>query len=177
MDRDLPKSREWARKLSEKFGEGVVMGGFPRDEYHGIEPKDVDFYVSLKVFSKKSSNLDLLPEWKMPDDPVYKHQYVAGVLDTEVDGTPVQVVIHANDMRWTDVLDQFDVGLCMIAATPKDAFISGKFDHDTTNKILTVYHNGWGAEGVEAHVARMLKKYPDFTVERVPYNEDYFECA
>ena len=61
----------------------------------------------------------------------------------------------------TLLLEQFDIGLCQIAYNGKNIITLKPFDTDINNKTLTLVRPNHSSK---AHVERVAKKYPDFTL-------------
>lgn len=172
-DRTTPnEQRKIVEKyLREKCG-AWLMGGAVRDALLRKPIKDRDYYVGYS--GRRVDDIrDFLDHGGVvyeithmsSTDTAYIHNYLWSRI--EVDSIGIDILMFDPEKTHREILDAFDVGLCMVALTDKmDLLRTSKFNKDVHNKTITVYRNGWGETGVEAHVARMLLKYPDYTVVR-----------
>lgn len=169
------------KELHERFG-AVLMGGAVRDTLLGKPVKDYDVYINFEYFSELEAYLEELGlEYEehlyIKGDAAYDHQYLWNVLDIKGDALDWQIMLYDPQKSFRDILDSFDIGLCMVALNGDMLIQTEKFLKDKDSKTLTVYRNGWGETGVEAHINRLLEKYPDYTVVRKDEPEETFNAV
>ncbi len=159
--------------LMKEFPHGALMGGAVRDAQLGRPVRDYDYYIDYSYVGSVSDWVRRQPARRVSriidsDEPEYQHQYIQAREELVYDdGSMLDIILHQPGKDWREIVESFDIGLCMIAVSGTGLLMrTAQFNKDCENKTLTVYRSGWGEAGVEKHVARLLLKYPEYTVVR-----------
>ena len=81
------------------------------------------------------------------------------------DGLPVQLIF----VNWKThrITARFDIGICRIATDGTTLTVDEGFDEDVMNKALNIRrcNNKWMLGASISRIIRLLKKYPDWTIQ------------
>lgn len=135
--------------LTHKF---YVAGGFHRDIYHGIPPKDVDVFVVDMDSPRPPDSADVGVTYELSGRP-NTHM----CRDYAINLVPLTYYMDLETL-----LKRMDIGLCQIGADlfdPANVRATRAFYKDATNFTLTVTRTSrWG------HIERVMQKFPGHTL-------------
>lgn len=159
--------------------DAIIAGGFVRDEWLGVEPKDIDVFLHARTHPEMHRQAQAIRKVYM----ALGYNWSGYMPDANYDGVdmPLYGVLRMKhptemdvDFVWTEepitpagVFATFDIGLCMIASDEHDNIYRAQwFDTDVRRKELTVFMDRrlGQEEQTLAHVARIKAKYPAYEV-------------
>jgi tRNA nucleotidyltransferase/poly(A) polymerase len=148
----------WKKVLAEVqtvWPQAVIAGGALRDWDHERGVKDVDVFVPARALGEVER---LFPDAKKCD-----------LDDASVFGADIPYYYTFTRFGWLfettfrdrieKLLDEMDVGLCLIKFDGNEVTSAVEYRKDSHRKTITLLRR---TGGEEAHVARMASKYPDF---------------
>jgi hypothetical protein len=183
------------------FPEAIIAGGALRDLDHGREIKDVDIFVldhgpsteeDLEKAFGYAPNRALtdgseyhIGRAARPVTQVYEFEHDAPELwftESDHHGTqPFQVIVLKQPERSATrffrfpefVLADFDLGICRIYYDGRELVRTHDYRNDEIDKVFRSYIplTGKQLDLTKERVARLLKKYPDFT-SNLHYQEE-----
>lgn len=123
---------------------GIIAGGCLRDTILGKPMKDVDIFVEGLIQAE--------------DANAYMNGYK--VENLTYGGFDYQICKHRFG---SDFMSTFDLGICKVSYDPVEGYVfSQDFVQDIAKRTITVLRTDMPNH--EEHLARVVAKYPDFTI-------------
>jgi hypothetical protein len=167
--------------------EPIVAGGAVRDLLNGRQIKDIDLFLCSHPFgvSEPTEFSRLERYFRCAADfledknalPYDKKTFEVMEFRSGLHYVPVQCIV--TQMTPTQVIDNFDFGLCKAWCTQAKVHCHKDYYHDQANQRLTFvspekgkYHNGqpyWHPHDImrsSEHLSRLKLKYPTFRPQR-----------
>ena len=139
-------------------GEFIIAGGFLRDTYLGLQPKDIDVFVP-------PSGLSIEELETYSGSEIFHVKCLPG---KDLNELPIEIITLSNEVPFTleGVCDRFDLGICRIAINQAGiCLITQEFFHDMLNSKITIHRlNGGDTSRINKRIDRMLGKFPDFSI-------------
>lgn len=158
--------------------DAVIAGGFVRDTILHRDPKDVDIWYHSGVPAEDLIDTILcrradafLVQYEPSYDGVEKR--VESVIKITDGGKNYDLIAVDAPIgyRASDLLNRFDIGLCMVAYNNREILFSPKFHDDRWGRVLTVYTDNLSDHDLRAtltnHLKRMRQKFPGYDVQFV----------
>lgn len=166
------------------LAEICVAGGFLRDMYLGVRPKDIDIFVvghkhigehSVHLSRKKFVEANFFDVKEIDTNliyPVSEGAEMCGVIELEPERLknlrmklPIQIIF----VRWQgDILERFDFGNCKIKKLHGGPVIQHPhFIEDVTDRKFRVRRERthWALDATVERYARIKPRYPDRSFE------------
>ncbi|MDE2104197.1 MAG: hypothetical protein KGL39_43575 [Patescibacteria group bacterium] len=127
---------EWCSILSQLQvvePDAILAGGSLRDLYHGVKPKDLDFFC--RVF-------DGYVDLGMRESDTFDYegmQYILAVQTYRKFSLPVNLIFIVDTPTKT-LLESFDLGICQIGFDGKQLIKTDAFEWDSKHSIITMRH-------------------------------------
>ena len=125
---------------------GHIAGGFLRDLHHRVEPKDIDIFISGDVDKQRVKTVfetagyagttvvqPQLCEYLSFCDVQYVMEF------TKTGARPIQVIVLKEGMRFEDIINRLDLGLCQIGIDGVgDLYYSDAYWQDEMAQTFTI---------------------------------------
>lgn len=159
----------------------VIAGGALRDLWLGVPVKDIDIFIECGGMDEAEGLFQKLggqppeKEWDaglsdVTEAGLYPESMKEVILVEDYpretkDGLPVQLIF----VNWKThrITARFDIGICRIATDGTTLTVDEGFDEDVMNKALNIRrcNNKWMLGASISRIIRLLKKYPDWTIQ------------
>jgi hypothetical protein len=160
------------RSHTPKLGNATIAGGALRDLDLGRAIKDVDIFIP-NVANLEDVLLNALDDVEYTSwNPIHHVSAKASaanigvILDHyqfEVNGWRFEAIPIVNPFTQKTIIEQFDLGLCMITLDGDTVYRAPEYKHDVAHKLMTIVNQkGNGSE--LRHAKRLLKKYVGWTI-------------
>lgn len=152
---NLTEAYRTCLKIEDELPGAVIFGGFWRDILLDRSWTDIDVALPANVIRLEDLGFE------MQSDPHldYDHDYIHATW-RRGDINICEIASHVSPEGQNKYVD---IGLCAVAWDRYQGLvIDNAFLTDVANQTLTVRRTDWGEEGVQAHLARLKKKYPEF---------------
>lgn len=156
----LPAKATDMLALVQKYVPGaVIAGGYLRDLYIGIQPKDIDIFIPFvedidsiltKIDNEISPKIEVMSiqftdsrisemhgAAYMPQSEITR---VWDVRSTKEDNTPYQIIMLQKDLDIRDRISKYDFGFCQIYFDGCSVYATDAFQKDVDNKTFTLVH-------------------------------------
>lgn len=147
----------FGESIAERFGDAVVAGGYLRDRYFDIKPKDLDIFIHVRHMPILSFDEMAIVQQKIK----YEALDVVHIIKETWSGVPVEMIFISppDDVSIMDyVLNKFDIGICKIGYSHEEGVVlHPDFIEDRDNKTVTVVRE---TIGCNEHLDRVLAKFP-----------------
>lgn len=156
-------------------GYPFIAGGCLRDEYFGVEIKDIDCYVGPD-FKPGLLEIALGPDWDVdidiPADRISDYRGYFGEIITEVyksrntcddDALPLQIMVWNREPDMAALLASMDFGFCQIGYDGRKTWTTRAFRQDAqaNTATYTLRSDDPRAPGCYGRMWRLKEKYPD----------------
>jgi len=148
----------------------IVAGGYLRDRYYQVAPKDLDIFVSsdcdMTALSKALDDWSLkdgasdLKELQASDQGYRAIEVITFVKSDEL---PLQIIISDEFTAIDRVFKDFDFGFCQIAYTGHQVMVSDAFWRDAADNTATYLHPEQPIDGTQRRADKLRQKYPNTT--------------
>lgn len=150
---------DFLHKVQSHVPGAVIAGGYLRDLYIGIEPKDIDIFIPFvedidpiltKIDNEISPKIEVMSiqftdsritEMRgaayMPQSEITR---VWDVRSTKEDITPYQIIMLQKDLDTRDRISKYDFGFCQIYFDGCSVYATDAFQKDVDNKTFTLVH-------------------------------------
>lgn len=157
-----------------------VAGGFLRDRDHGVEPKDIDVfltYTDSALAAVRYAFRHWRPFQMIPKNYVDGMNGVEAVLGYELPGFawPINIIFLSKEATMETVLSRFDFGLCQIGTDGVAVYTTDAYDTDKDSRTFTLVSDHSPPRSLR-RFERFQEKYPGYKLVGLDRSETVFQA-
>jgi hypothetical protein len=160
-----PYAVEVLKKIQDYDRDAILVGGFLRDLWHGLDPKDLDIVVKhstdpwliFEALNGTDYDIDTIESSRQDINFSFEARF-----NVPIAPIPVNLIGACAGQSPLEKLKSHDFGLCQIWCDGQGLHTTKHYDHDVHRKVFSLQRcrsqDEW--EAVKTHYFRLQRKYP-----------------